>query len=203
MVNHSKHDTDTWLSSSGIRGNRVSGETSKPSTFSRTQTEEFIHGASGSSELIRSPKSPRAQLRRANVTDSKTPIRSVRVGDDTYTGDLSVDQGPKSASRVLFEFPDQSIVESGSTNFEAGNVDNFRILVAEDDPINSKIIKKRLEKAGHEVSLTINGEECSSAYGDNPASFDVILMDMQVSLNRDIQVFNRVNVLTRLSDAYC
>ena len=116
------------------------------------------------------------------MTDSRTPVRSVRIADSLYGGDLFGDRGPKSASRVLFEVPDQSTVESGSTKLEAGNVDNFRILVAEDDPINSKIMKKRLEKAGHEVSLTINGEECSSVYGDNPASFDVVLMDMQVSL---------------------
>ena len=116
------------------------------------------------------------------MTDSKTPVRSVRVPDDPCGGDLFVDRGPKSASRVLFEVPDQSTLESETTKFEDGNVDNFRILVAEDDPINSKIMKKRLEKAGHEVSLTTNGEECSSAYCDNPASFDVVLMDMQVSL---------------------
>ena len=116
------------------------------------------------------------------MTDSRTPVRSVRIADSPYGGDFFGDRGPKSASRVLFEVPDQSTVESGSTKLEAGNVDNFRILVAEDDPINSKIMKKRLEKAGHEVSLTINGEECSSVYGDNPASFDVVLMDMQVSL---------------------
>ena len=116
------------------------------------------------------------------MTDSRTPVRSVRIADDPYGGDLFVDRGPKSASRVLFEVPDQLTVESGGAKLEAGVVDNLRILVAEDDPINSKIMKKRLEKAGHEVFLTINGEECSSAYGDNPANFDVVLMDMQVSL---------------------
>lgn len=60
-------------------------------------------------------------------------------------------------------------------------VDHLRVLVAEDDPINSKIIKKRLEKASHEVYLTVNGEECATAYSDNPEKFDVVLMDIQVS----------------------
>lgn len=63
---------------------------------------------------------------------------------------------------------------------DSTNAKNLQVLVAEDDPINSKIIKKRLEKLGHDVFLTINGEECSSSYGEKPLSFDVVLMDMQV-----------------------
>jgi light-regulated signal transduction histidine kinase (bacteriophytochrome) len=60
--------------------------------------------------------------------------------------------------------------------------DHMHVLVAEDDPVNSKIVKKRLEKIGHRVHLTINGEECASAFGDNPGDFDVVLMDIQVRI---------------------
>lgn len=60
--------------------------------------------------------------------------------------------------------------------------DKFVVLVAEDDPINSKIIKKRLEKMGHEVKLTVNGKECYETFGDDTDKrYDVVLMDMQVS----------------------
>ena len=59
--------------------------------------------------------------------------------------------------------------------------DCLHVLVAEDDPINSKIMRKRLEKLGHRVHLTVNGEECSTAFGEQPKAFDVVLMDMQVS----------------------
>jgi hypothetical protein len=31
------------------------------------------------------------------------------------------------------------------------------------------------------VYLTVNGEECASAFCDHPKDFDVVLMDMQVS----------------------
>lgn len=57
----------------------------------------------------------------------------------------------------------------------------LRVLVAEDDPINMKILRKRLEKAGHTVFHTVNGEDCASAYKENSGKFDVVLMDMQVS----------------------
>ncbi len=55
------------------------------------------------------------------------------------------------------------------------------VLVAEDDPINMKLLKKRLEKAGHTVSHALNGEDCATVYEERSRSLDVILMDMQVS----------------------
>ncbi|GAB1196561.1 hypothetical protein APSETT444_005833 [Aspergillus pseudonomiae] len=60
--------------------------------------------------------------------------------------------------------------------------DTFHVLVAEDDPINSKIIQKRLTKLRHTVRLTVNGEECASAYRADPAQFDAVLMDIQMPI---------------------
>lgn len=57
---------------------------------------------------------------------------------------------------------------------------SLRVLVAEDDPINSTIVRKRLEKLGHTVHLTVNGKECASAYRDGQGPFDALLMDIQV-----------------------
>jgi len=116
----------------------------------------------------------------ANVKDSKTPVRPVRITGETSLGSPGTELPPpdisaRTPSRVIFDLPDRS------TKQEPLNAEKLRILVAEDDPINSKIIQKRLEKIGHEVRLTINGEECSSTYGERPALFDVVLMDMQVS----------------------
>ena len=117
----------------------------------------------------------------ANVTDSNNPIRPIRMPGETSTGSPESEIPPRESylsartpSRVLFDIPDKN------ARVEPPNAERFQILVAEDDPINSKIIKKRLEKVGHEVCLTINGEECSGTYGERPAFFDVVLMDMQV-----------------------
>jgi light-regulated signal transduction histidine kinase (bacteriophytochrome) len=57
---------------------------------------------------------------------------------------------------------------------------NLHVLVAEDDPINSSIVRKRLEKFGHTVHMTTNGKECASAYKTDPTRFDAVLMDLQV-----------------------
>ncbi|KAL9126953.1 MAG: hypothetical protein Q9217_004076 [Psora testacea] len=115
------------------------------------------------------------------VVDSRTPIKPIRMPGESSTGSPSSEHPPReisnrTPSRVLFDKPTKPEDQEESLDAES-----LQVLVAEDDPINSKIIKKRLEKIGHDVHLTINGEECSSTYGEKPTSFDVILMDMQVS----------------------
>ena len=114
------------------------------------------------------------------VMDQGTPIRPVRVPDDVVISSSRDDVSEissTSASSTLAAPSRERIADSASSI----SADHMRVLVAEDDPVNSKIIKKRLEKLGHEVSLTVNGEECSSAYCDRCDHFDIILMDMQVS----------------------
>jgi CheY-like chemotaxis protein len=57
----------------------------------------------------------------------------------------------------------------------------FNILIAEDNPLNSRLLENRLTKAGHTVYLAVDGAACFSAFKDNSAIFDVILMDIQAS----------------------
>jgi hypothetical protein len=110
------------------------------------------------------------------VPGSNNPIRAIRVPDEG--GNSPIDPTPKSGS-ILGEVEGEPTRQT--TEPENLSADNMRVLVAEDDPVNSRIVKKRLERLEHRVHLTVNGEECSSAYCDNPRDFDVVLMDMQVS----------------------
>ncbi len=57
----------------------------------------------------------------------------------------------------------------------------LNILVAEDNPLNSRILETRLTKKGHKVRLVLDGQGCIDAFENSPASFDIILMDIQVS----------------------
>jgi len=54
----------------------------------------------------------------------------------------------------------------------------LRILVAEDNAVNQKLIERILRRDGHEVTITANGRFCVEAYA--PGAFDVVLMDMQM-----------------------
>ena len=56
----------------------------------------------------------------------------------------------------------------------------LNILVAEDNPVNSRILEKRLSKIGHTVRLANNGKACVDAILSGSETPDVILMDIQV-----------------------
>ncbi|MCU1275082.1 MAG: signal transduction histidine kinase [Bryobacterales bacterium] len=56
--------------------------------------------------------------------------------------------------------------------------DALRILVAEDNIINQKVIRSLLEKQGHSVVVVTNGEEAIAALDGE--SFDLVFMDIQM-----------------------
>jgi light-regulated signal transduction histidine kinase (bacteriophytochrome) len=111
------------------------------------------------------------------ITDSAVPMKALRVPEESL-------ENPRDKLRkgnsVVFEEPERITASSQPQPDRVSANGSYRILVAEDDPINSKIMKKRLEKLGHSVHMTINGEECSSAHGEEASSFDAVLMDLQV-----------------------
>jgi CheY-like chemotaxis protein len=62
-----------------------------------------------------------------------------------------------------------------------GSQRSLRILLAEDNPVNQKIIVRMLEKLGHAVIVVENGKESIAAIasqGKRP--FDLVLMDVQM-----------------------
>jgi light-regulated signal transduction histidine kinase (bacteriophytochrome) len=122
---------------------------------------------------------------------SGQPLRAIKVPDDDgleYT--TSGPTRPTSAGAIIGEVGDDT-KEGESTSMPAPlpaplppktfDAKAMHVLVAEDDPINSKIVKKRMESKGHVVHLTTNGEECAGAYSENSEAYDLVLMDMQVS----------------------
>lgn len=109
------------------------------------------------------------------VMDSGIPIRPVRIPDDYISS-------PVAERSQFVSTQNRQSEPSTASNPETNDTQHKRVLVAEDDPVNSRIIKKRLDRLGHEVSLTVNGEECASNYCDSPGLFDIVLMDMQVSV---------------------
>jgi two-component system sensor histidine kinase RpfC len=62
----------------------------------------------------------------------------------------------------------------------------LKILVAEDNPTNQKVISKILESAGHRPTLVANGEQALDALGKG--SFDLVILDMQMPLISGLEV---------------
>ncbi|KAG9544626.1 hypothetical protein KCU79_g16910, partial [Aureobasidium melanogenum] len=154
----SRHSTSALSNNSqALRPRSMSNETN-----SQELTTEFIKDPPG----------------RSSIMDQGRPVRAVRVPEETDDVPAAAQDQPQESSRVLGihqEEPPEAVDE-------APTADHMRVLVAEDDPVNSRIIKKRLEKMGHEIYLTSNGEECSSTHGDKSGYFDVVLMDMQMPI---------------------
>ncbi|MBS1212540.1 MAG: hypothetical protein H6R26_1157, partial [Proteobacteria bacterium] len=61
----------------------------------------------------------------------------------------------------------------------------LRILAAEDNPVNQRLVQALLEDRGHEVIMVANGEEALRAVEDK--DFDVILMDVQMPVMDGLQ----------------
>ena len=61
---------------------------------------------------------------------------------------------------------------------EGTRLEALRILVAEDNPVNQRLIVRLLEKRGHRVVLAANGQEALAALDVEP--FDIVFMDVQM-----------------------
>ena len=66
-----------------------------------------------------------------------------------------------------------------------GDIDNLRILVAEDNKTNQLVVTKILEYAGHTPHIVSNGQEALDAL-DNEC-FDIIVLDMQMPVMGGIE----------------
>ncbi|KAJ5374385.1 CheY-like superfamily [Penicillium concentricum] len=128
-----------------------------------------------------------------NITDSGVPMSALRMSQHSASLRSPQIEPIKEDSSY---FPRVSSITETSEAPSSGpassavpttapsttDYDPLNVLVAEDDPINSKIIHKRLTKLGHTVKLTSNGEACTIAFASATKYFDVVLMDIQMPI---------------------
>jgi len=57
---------------------------------------------------------------------------------------------------------------------------SVNILVAEDNPVNQKLVKILLEKAGYSLRIAENGRDALDFYMKSPDDYDIIFMDIQM-----------------------
>lgn len=164
---HSGANGDTRLSrSTSVTDRFLDAARSPQKAKSIGSTREVRHG------IMRIPG-------QEQVRDSGIPLRPVRVPE---VEDLSRETDRKPARGVIFEeIASPEPIESKQLVDDIWNK-NFSVLVAEDDPINRKIMRKRLEKLGHTAHMTVNGEECATQHGEQPQQFDAVLMDLQMPI---------------------
>ena len=69
---------------------------------------------------------------------------------------------------------------------------DLKILVAEDNPINQKLIKITLENMGINVVLSNNGLEAFNKYSIAPNSYDLIFMDIQMPVMDGVEATHEI-----------
>ncbi len=57
---------------------------------------------------------------------------------------------------------------------------SVHILLAEDNPVNQKLAKMMLSKAGYKVEVVNDGQEAVEKYTKSPKEFDLVFMDVQM-----------------------
>ena len=73
---------------------------------------------------------------------------------------------------------DATLITRHSIREESEPLGRLRVLLAEDNPINQRLMMRMLEKRGHSVTLAANGREAVQALAQEP--YDLVLMDVQM-----------------------
>ena len=81
-------------------------------------------------------------------------------------------------SASAYEYSDPSISQLVNQYRISSTMDSLRILVAEDNVTNQKVLQKILERAGHSVVIVDNGHEALDCLSSS--EFDLAIMDMQM-----------------------
>ncbi|KAI8903192.1 hypothetical protein EDD86DRAFT_250599 [Gorgonomyces haynaldii] len=82
-------------------------------------------------------------------------------------------------STFLITIPFQMLCENISpTNTKEKR--SLRLLVAEDNLVNQRVVQKRLQKLGYSVILTADGNQCFELFKEKHHDLDAILMDIMM-----------------------
>lgn len=133
-----------------------------------------ISSVTGGTSGVTAPRGPE----RAQSLDTTLPIRNpyaVQFAPNTESV-ASVAQAVSLATAPTFD------PNTGRYPFPTvtPNYKRVNVLIAEDNPLNSRLLETRLTRRGHDVRLTVDGGSCADVFKATPDAFDVILMDLQV-----------------------
>lgn len=88
------------------------------------------------------------------------------------------------------DLPDNVVSLADHFQAKAGRI-KLRVMVAEDNPVNQRVMRGLLEHAGHEVVMASNGEEALSLLESNASQYSLAIMDMHMPVMSGPDVVKR------------
>ncbi len=93
---------------------------------------------------------------------------------------------------TLNEFKVHSKTQTQKEHLEHKDIYSLKALIAEDNPINQKLLQTTLKGLGIESDLANNGLEAFNKYTINPDKYDVIFMDVQMPVMDGIEATQEI-----------
>ncbi len=88
------------------------------------------------------------------------------------------EKGKGSTFFFLLSLPKAEKEQEVHSTFHPEEYRAFNILVAEDNPVNQLLISRALERKGHRVTITANGQEALEKYKEQ--TFDIVILDLEM-----------------------
>jgi two-component system sensor histidine kinase RpfC len=122
------------------------------------------------------------------LIESDASIAMVRDAQLVHEGYASVLRTPVNTT-LLFnaihaaisqDMPHNVVSLANRFQTQSGQSGRLRILVAEDNPVNQRVIRGLLEHAGHQTYLAHDGEEALSMLESDDQAYDLAIIDMHM-----------------------